>query len=531
MKPRLAWAAVALASLTAAACITPTDRSGDYRVEVTPLPPLLLRDSVRLDARVVDGAGVEVPKAVVAFASEDPTVLSVSQEGVVTAVGVGTAILTVSAVGFADASPFTQAVRIRGRLEVDSVLPVNVRFGDTLTIFGVGLEPDSLFSIEIGGAEATAKSFVPADSSRPDGEAELRVWVPPPAERRSALTLLGFRGGLIHPDTLNVAQRDLYEPNDTMPWPLGPVVAFRNPALAFEPRERNSATDADKQPADWYTFENTRTQDRTIVFFSQNLGAQAFGVFITDSLEWWSAEATFRVGPNAWTIGLETYLCGGLQFTRMGEPVKIEEVLFPLSIIALEDLPAGTYHVYAPYFPFGDPAAYELLIVSEYASVLQPDAAEENDYCNVAAPLPLPGPATLSIDNPHDIDWFRASVPAQTTITVTATAANDEADLDLYLVRDFRPDSLVLIAVGSEPGGTESVSATLDPGEYFLVVVDFPGVPTQYTLGAGVTPGPVAPVTGTAASLSDRLQLLREKRAASGPGRPDRLRPRGAERR
>ncbi len=529
MNTHRAGAAVALVALSTA-CITPTDRSGNYRVEVTPLPSLLLSDTVGLEARVVDAAGVEVPKAVVAFSSDNSAVLSVSQEGMVTAVGVGTAMLTVSAVGFADAAPFTQAVRVRGRLEVDSVLPVNLRFGDTLTIFGVGLEPDSLFSIEIGGAEARVKSFFPADTSRPDGEAALRVWVPPPAERRSALTLLGFRGGLIHPDTLNVAQRDLYEPNDTVPRPLGPVVAFRNPALAFEPRERTSATETDRQPADWYTFENPRMQDRTIVFFSENLGAQAFGVFITDSLEWWAPEGTFRVGPGSWTIGLETYLCGGLPFTRAGEVVRIEEVLFPLSIIALKDLPAGTYHIYAPYFPFGDPAAYELVIVSEYASVIQPDAAEENDYCDVAASLPLPGPATLSIDNPHDIDWFRASVPAQTTLTLTATAANDEADLDLYLVRDFRPDSLVLITVGSKPGASESVDAILDPGDYFLVVVDFPGVPTQYTLSAAVTPVVAAPATGTSASLSDGLRQLRDKRAAQGPLRPDRLRPGAPER-
>ena len=59
MNARLARTTAALVAVSAA-CVAPTDRSGDYRVEVTPLPPLLLRDSVGLDARVVDQAGVEV---------------------------------------------------------------------------------------------------------------------------------------------------------------------------------------------------------------------------------------------------------------------------------------------------------------------------------------------------------------------------------------------------------------------------------------------------------------------------------------
>jgi len=523
--------AVVLLAAGTLTCVMPTDRSGDFRVDVAPLPTLLLKDSVLLDAAVVGADGAAVPGAVVAFASSDPTVLAVSTEGVLKAVGVGTATLTVSAVGFATATPFTQDLRVRGKLEVDSVLPLNLRFGDTLEIFGVGLDPDSLFAISLGGVEAKVKAFIPDDPQQRDREARLRVWAPPPADKRSALTLLGFAGGLVFPDTIAVAQRDLYEPNDTVPWPLGPLpLGFRNPALAFEPRQR-SAADADVQPADWYTFQRTQTGDQTVVFFSENVGAQAFGVFLTDSLIWSSALNTFIVGPNSWTIGLETYLCGGLGFTRNGEPVKIDEVLFPLSIIAIKDLPAGTYHIFAPYVPFGQPAAYELLLSPTYLSVLGPDVAEENDYCDVAAPLPLPGSTSLTIDNPHDIDWFRFSVPLPTTFTATATAAATDADLDLYVAQDFRPDSLVLVALKSDPGNAETLTGALLPGDYFLVVVDFPGVPTNYTLTAGAVPAPPATAASVGWDLEPNLRQLQAKRAAAGPSRPDRLRPGVPERR
>jgi hypothetical protein len=237
------------------------------------------------------------------------------------------------------------------------------------------------------------------------------------------------------------------------------------------------------------------------------------------------------VGPNAWTIGLETYLCGGLSFTRFGEPVSVDEVLFPLSVLAIKDLPAGTYHVYAPYFPLGTPAAYELVIASQYLSLLPPDAAEENDYCNVATPIAATGSVNLTIDNPHDIDWFRFTTTLTGTFTATASAAEPEADLDFYLARDFRPDSLVLVGVKSDPGDTESITGVLPPGDYFLVVVDFPGVPTDYTLSVTALGAPPAASEPIDASLDEQLARVRAKRDAVGPRRPALLRPQGQTRR
>lgn len=524
----VAWAAVS--------CVVPTDGENDLQVILAAIPDLLLSDSLRLSAEVVDGEGTAVRHAVVAYTSSDPTIFSVDSTGLLRALTPGSATLTVTAIEFEDADPFIQAIRVRGRLEVDSVLPREVRFGELIAIYGVGLDSASIIAIQVGGVDAVASSFVPADTLKPQGEGVLRVWVPPPAARRSTVNVIGFAGVVLHPETLIVQQRDLYEPNDTAPPHLGPIpFGFRNPALAFERKVREEGVAvADRQPADWYTFENTTTQDRTIIFFSENVGAQSFGVFLTDSLRWRPLLNTYDVGPDSWTIGLETYLCGGLGLTRNGEPAGIKEVLFPFSILALKDLPAGTYHILAPYFASGQPASYELLIASAYLSLLPPDAAEENDYCDLAKPLTAGATANLTIDNPHDIDWFSISNPGGVArpFTVSVSTSTEDADLDLYLVADFRPDSLVILDVAADAGKTETITGMLPPGDYFVIVVDFPGVPAEYTMtttvGVGAGAGALLSdaAVGARAGVDERLARLRAKRAAFGPSRPAALKPR-----
>jgi hypothetical protein len=331
------------------------------------------------------------------------------------------------------------------------------------------------------------------------------------------MTLLGFAGGVVLPDTIDVTQRDLFEPNDTVARALGPLPdGFRNPALALEPRIREGDVVVERDPADWFTFDNPVPQDRTIVFVSEGGLGQAFGVVLADSLEWSTAARDYTVGPGSWAAGIGAYICGGLGFTRNGQPVEIDEVLFPLSILAIRNLPAGRFHVLVPYIPFGTPTRYELLILNQYASVLPPDAAEENDYCDVATPFNPAGPAVanLTVDNPHDVDWFRFTVPPLgTVVSLTVTAQNPDADLDLYLARDFRPDSLVLVASATGPGTTDGIDLILlTAGDYFLLVVDFQGQPTAYTLSAAV--GQTAGTAGTARAAASPV-----RRPFVGPNR------------
>jgi hypothetical protein len=386
----------------------------------------------------------------------------------------------------------------------------------------VGLDPDSLFSVTLGGVDAQVAGFTPVDPERPEREATLLVWAPPPAPRRSAMALLGFAGGVLLTDTVDVAQRDLFEPNDTLPHSLGTLPnGFRNPALALEARLRDTTAPADQQPADWYTFDNPVTQDRTVAFGSEGALGQAFGVILADSLEWNRITRDYAVGPGSWAVGIGTYLCAGLGFTRSGETIKVEEVLFPLSILAIRNLPAGRYHVLVPFVPFGTPTRYELVVLNSYTSVLAPDGAEENDYCDVATPLNVVGSVSgsFTVDNPHDVDWFRFTIPGGSArvVTVRVTAQNPDADLDLYLARDFRPDSLYLVQVASRAGPVDSVTAVLASGDYFLVVVDFQGQPTAYALNSAAAAGSAVERLGgqavAEAGVESALAALRAKSA------------------
>lgn len=513
-------AAVLLISLAGiGSCVFPTDRSSEVQIAIDPVPELFLKDSLQLSAQVTDAAGNPIPGAVLSYASSDPAIVSVldASTGRMLAVGTGTATLTATALGFGAAAPATVDARVRGLIEVDSIKPRNVRFGDSLHIFGVGLNPDSLFTISLGGEDANPALYLPADPTKPNRIGRLSVWVAPPTARFSTLTLVGTGGGIVFPDTVLVAQRDLYEPNDTVPWHLGDIeVSLENPALAFEPRGRSDQL----TPADWYTFTNTTQRDRTIIVFSEFVGAATFTTFMTDSLWWNGAAQDFGVGSKSWTIGPETYLCDGKSVTRFGEPVTFNEQVFPFSIISLKDLPAGTYHVFVPYLSLAEPRSYTLLIATGYLSSIPRDVAEENDYCDVAKDVSITAGETLTIDNPHDIDWYKFTTTDPLTNVSFSVAAGGSVspnlpnpDLDLYIVRDFRPDSLVFVKAATTEGPNESISAVVPAGDYFLVVVDFPGSPVSYAMSSAFGAAPFN-AAGAALIGDDGWSALAAKRAA-----------------
>ena len=467
---------VPLAAL-AWACVYPTERSGELRVVIDSIPELVRGEVYQLTASVVDAGGSPVPNAEVSFASQELLIAVVDGDGVMLAVGVGTTEITATSVEFAQAQAAVQLVRIHDLVEIDSIAPAVARFGDTIQIFGTGLNPSRLFAIVVGGVEAPVKSFRPFEPDEPERFGRLTVWVPPPALPISQAFVLGVDGLATSPDSVRIFQRDIYEPNDTIPWDFsalaGPVT---NPALAFEHRGRE-----DNLRFDWYRFTQAGTQDWTIIVRSDVVGPGSYQVFLTDSLFWGSAG--FGIGARSWTIGPRLYACSGFPFAP---PQRLADSV----VVALRGLPVGSYDILAAY---DLPGAYELSIVPEYRSALAPDASEENDFCDLAAPLTVGDSLALTIDNPHDIDWFRFTVAgAGQSFTFDISGAEDEADVDIYVLRDATPDSLPLKALSNIEGSSDEVTVPLDPGDYFVVVVDFAGVPTPYTLTAVSLPTPAS---------------------------------------
>ena len=122
-----------------------------------------------------------------------------------------------------------------------------------------------------------------------------------------------------------------------------------------------------------------------------------------------------------------------------------------------------------------------------------PDKFEDNDFCEQAdanfaiASLTVDlGIAdfsdTLTIDTPFEVDWFRFHVASGGTITLQTTARNGFADaaLDLYLYR--QSDLHLVDAVTGSTTASDSLSRSLNAGDYYLVVVNTDGRATRYGL-------------------------------------------------
>jgi hypothetical protein len=517
MKPGAGVMLCGIALAISSACDLPTDRSAELAVELDDLPPLIVNDTLTLSARVLI-EGDSLPNAEIRFSADNESVLNVSPDGRLLAVGPGDVTVSATAVTYLQAPPATHSIRVRDTYELDSIAPAAVRYGATFQLFGVGLT--QTLGATLGGADAILESYTPVDPEQRNRFGVLSLYAAPPAPSQSQAVLLGFEGILIS-DTITVIRRDIYEPNDTVPRVLDQAqLPLSNPALAFERVRRGEGQLA----VDWYRFTTDGAEDWTISAWSPAGGAR-FKVYVTNSLVWSSqlldseGLGIYAVAPGAWGVGTSFRPCDGmgLYFPGFGEYAYTFEVPPDSAVIPLADLPAGTYNVLVSYgegFPFYDkpnnlagvgvfvdslnlaqPLRTGLEIRPGYNSLLPRDDLEENDYCDVARDIAVPGTITsLTVDSPHDADWYKFTLgsPQRVRFRVETTGDfADFADLDTYVVHDLRPDSLVVVDFGAGADVDATEGALLDAGDYFLIVVDFLGVPTQYTLSSeilGATP-------------------------------------------
>ncbi len=549
-KVRLARASIGISMLVIGACDVPTDRSSQLAVQLDSIPPLIMGDTLQLSAHVLS-QGDTVTNAGVSYSSSDVTVVLVSEDGRLFASTPGEAQVSASALTFQGAQVATQMVEVRDVYELDSIAPRQVRYGSVVDLFGVGLT--QTLAATFSGADAIFHSYIPQEPGQLDRFGILSLWVTPPAPVISQAVLIGFEGLLIS-DSILVSQRDIYEPNDSVPTQFGSISdSIYNPALAFERVRRGDG----RLGVDWYTFTTTSPGDWTVSAWSP-AGGSRFDVYVTNSLFWSSSVlasdgvGVYAVAPGDWGTGAGFRPCDGLgfYFPDLGEYTFTFEVPPDSAVIALQDIPAGTYHVMIAYGeggPFYDPVVNlsgigvfvdslnlvtplrtGLRIKPGYHSALVPDRYEENDYCSVAQSIPVPGTVDrLSIDTPHDADWYTFTVGTGANVQFTVDVTEEFADLDTYVIRDWRPDSLVVVdfGFGSDAAAVNQTrGAFLDPGDYFLLVVDFIGLPTEYTISSEILAvAPPAPITVQA--LKDGLEA--RHRMIQGRKRSSAERPAG----
>lgn len=532
--------AACLAGLAGLTCLNPTDRSSEVYVTLGTLDPLLQSDSLLLQGtqamlvayawqRLPPRDSVEIPNVEFAWSSGNAATATVQGQGGglarLTGIASGRTTITVAAIPYQSSKPATFPIRVSTPFTLDSVRadtasysavatfngdPTHhtVKYGQLLTFYGVGTR--GIFFATLGppngGIPLIADTF--SFKGLPEGLGQMSFWVPHPAQTGTAVALA--LGGNVFDTTLIVARhRDIYKvsmPRDTAPRAVsldgpGPVpqvpgFLFLNPALAYEDLART-----DTVGADWFRFTRADTAAPITLIVATTDLANLGRVLLSDSVVYQAGTTSYNIGPSGWTIGPREYDCRGRRF-------RPEQAPPDTIIIALRSLPRGL-HLLSRY---AIPGSYLLAILDGYVHdpKMVPDRFTGNNTCtmadlNSAVPAlkitvgPAPGfrDSTLTLDNPQAVDWYRFTVPTAQTVQIQARpipfkAGLDSSAIDLYVLTS---DTLGVLgkAVATVPGARDSVTLNLSAADYYLVVVDFAGVPTRYALcivGSAILPFP-----------------------------------------
>ncbi len=520
-------AALVLGSATVATCVFPTERDASVHVSLTPIRILFRGEDTVATARAWQMVGSTdsqpIANVVFVWSSSDPSVATVDAAGHVVGVKSGNVIITAAAANFdKQARAAADTLRVAAPLEIDSLRPKTIRYGEILSIYGVGV--DSIFQATLAGAQLIRVPY--NDTAFSGGTERSKWWVPFPAHSDS-LFFLGISGtngvfGYVHSDTTKVVERDIYEPDDTVPRGINldlpppfaalPSLEFFNPALAFETLKRGQ-TSGD----DWYHFTQAETRDLTIILTASQV-AGTFSTYLTDSLGWNTTTHQFYIGKDSWTFGPGSHACHGAAFAP-------SEAIGDSTIVAFKSVPIGSLDAVAIY---GVPGRYSLGVIAGYQSELPPDKHEDDNSCNAAdlrgtVPVSASGYRdTLTIENPHDVDWIRFNY-TQGPLLSTAqlrlhafpgTHPDSLKDLDLYVIKipQAGDAAVQVLAADTSAGSDVDLRPGLATGDYYLAVVDFAGTATTYeicvatitVLGAGPCAGsafPSPPVGVTSARI------------------------------
>jgi hypothetical protein len=494
----LGCALVAGVATFVGSCSDTTEAVDQTFVTIQATSPVVLRgDQLELTGsvwiRTAPGDSVEVPNAELMWTIDDPTLATLTPKDNRTAVatGVNSGIVAIRAVAtaFQGASQAVYPLRVSDPLEIDSMRPTTIRYGERITMYGVGV--NTLFLAGLQGAALIPDTFSVALGA--GGLGQLSFWVPPPA-RSGHTVVLSSTQVVVASDSTTVLRRDLYEPNDSTPSPIDisgtpfpavPAVHFYNPALAFEDRVR-----ADSLGVDWYRLTGAAAGSDLTFIFQAPTFKNAHLTFLASPVN--SADSVSQPG---WTIGSGLYACKDHAF-------RVDEQPADSLIIALKNVPAGDMDLISLFFVTG---RYGMAVVQGYLTsdpTIGADQLEENDNCEFAdrnftvSPVVLSTPfsASLTIDNPHDVDWIRFQVPGSVAQPVTFRAApvgpvdpNRPGDVDLYVIAvPVAGSPLDLRSPPPAEGSNEAMTLVLPPGDYYMVVTDFAGTPTRYALCAAL---------------------------------------------
>jgi hypothetical protein len=533
----------------AAGCVLPSDQSDTVVVTVDAPSAVLLRGrTMVLTAhaweKLETGALRELSGVPFQWRSLQPDLATIDPRAdgtaLITPLNEGVTKVEAVAVGLGEAAPGVVELRVVSALAIDSVRPSMVRYGEQVTIYGIGV--DEITRASLGQADLVPDPL--SFSGTPQGAGQLSYWVPYPAQTDRLVAL--SRGGstAAAPEPTEVKTQDLYHELSLPPPRVdvdgrparGPDTLFFNPAMAAVPGEGLDVFEFHQdQPGRTFTITLTSTGP-VVTSFDPVLTAERNlpNVFPADD----------ELETLTWALGFSGQYCGD-EFLPTGRPVTPASpvtLVRALKEVPYEDLFLGVY---------GEPPGqYTVTVRNGYVTAdprIGADRFEENDFCaaadsnavSVGRQVVLPFSDTLTIDNAYEVDWYRFTVPPQVppgplpdpseppdpdardSLVTIRTAprpfgASDSSNIGLILVPAFGITSI--IADSRTPSSEETITALLSSGDYYLIVLDDGGVATRYSLCLGY--GPTCPLfeehaEGRQAALSNPAPRSRFRREDS----------------
>jgi Bacterial pre-peptidase C-terminal domain len=503
---------IAPALLLLAACVVPSDQSDSVFVTINSGSAIVSRGgALTLQARAwrgsPDGSAVLLGGTSFVWSSSDSAIAGVTPgpggRAVVSGLSSGMVVIRASAKDFEDAAPVEVGIRVANTVEIDQVTPERVRFGEQVTVSGVGL--GKVERVFLGDAPLIPDSASFTGDST--GIGSMRFWVAYPAssQRLLAVATEGFSASA--PDTTFVVPEDVYERPDGLPAMVsldGPVVRqpdvlFYNPALALELGSEGDSLRFFRSDTSTPLTITIRTASPRTLGFEPSISPDGPSLF----------------GP-AWSVGAQVQQCRSTIYNLPSIP--------PDSVMrVVEGSASSAFRV-----GVSGPAAGYSIVVRRGRPVpdsrIAPDRFEPNDQCEAADHNSLDPDLRLdlaasflsevmTIDYPYDLDWYHFSVPegASQLVTIRTAAlpfgAADSSDVGIYLLDRFET-----IATAAAPGSTETIALEVGAGDYYLVVADEAGVPTRYALCIALGTACMLP---SAVALGD-VQLRPPASAATG---------------
>jgi hypothetical protein len=464
--------------LSIGSCLAPSDVSEDVFVTIeAPTHVVIQGAGISVLARTwrptSAGRVEEVAGVTYQWRARGKGIVSLADSGrkaTVTGVARGLDSVFAVPVDFEDATQGSWEVRVAASVEIDEVSPASVRYGEEVTVSGVGLGRVVRFTL----GEANLIPVVGSFSGDSAGLGELRLWVPFPAQSDRLLAVRPEGFSTSGADTTTVVPFDPFEPNDD-----------QASILRLEPGTGDAATALFLNPA--LALESDGTDRYRIL--TTDPGRPVTLLLSDDSPVVEEFEVDISAGDQPWRTGIREQTC-------RDSLVNVGSIAPDTVVRAFTGLPAEGLEVVVR----GPPSRYDMRILDGYRQqnpAIGPDRFEDNDDCVAAddaaklIDLSNPFSESLTIDNGYELDWYRFAVPGQASQLVTIRTradpigAVDSSNIALFLLTAPQPGPDPL-AQSDDDGSTETLSLELEPREYYLLVADRGGVAVHYGLCLGL---------------------------------------------